>query len=337
MKKTLVLFAAVSLLFFSGCTSRQQTSNEAASYQPSTEVLTELTNIVNNLNVSLMRGDAALAPTFEEYVKTVRTISTSLETTIKKFETEVAKIKVPEKITLNLIGLKSLANELKLALRHTSAAPLITYEDFYKTVQATSTGIEKIISNIEPANSIDTASTTTVTVMVPENMEIYRQRMTEYAQVGGIDPLPSTKFIQKSIIVPYTSAIVKASAEAAIAGIPLGGGPDKAFVTYLKVTNDTVYILLNIDIDGWAGSSTTLAIIHPIIEKTLLLSPEIKKVVFDYAPEDKTAAVTDNEKYCTSFGEVCPQASNCETCGVTQSSSYASCHSKEFCDNAPLQ
>src|SRR3989339_1299522 len=150
MKKGLFLLVAISLLFFSGCTSKQQSSNNASSYKPSTEVLTELTNIVNDLNVSLMRGDAALAPTFEEYTKTVTKISTSLETTIRKFEAEVANKKVPEKITLNLIGLKSLANELKLAIKHTTAAPLITYEDFYKTVQATSTGLARIISNIEP-------------------------------------------------------------------------------------------------------------------------------------------------------------------------------------------
>ncbi|OGJ45946.1 hypothetical protein A2272_02965 [Candidatus Peregrinibacteria bacterium RIFOXYA12_FULL_33_12] len=47
---------------------------------------------------------------------------------------------------------------------------------------------------------------------------------------------------------------------------------------------------------------------------------------------------TDIETYCTSFGEICPQNENqCEFCGVTKVSSYASCHSKEFCKNTPMK
>lgn len=44
------------------------------------------------------------------------------------------------------------------------------------------------------------------------------------------------------------------------------------------------------------------------------------------------------EDYCTSFGEVCPQNDNrCESCGITKVSNYASCHSKEFCANTPVE
>lgn len=47
------------------------------------------------------------------------------------------------------------------------------------------------------------------------------------------------------------------------------------------------------------------------------------------------------EKHCTSFGEMCSQDSQdknlCEICGVTKASSYASCHSKEFCKNTPME
>lgn len=51
--------------------------------------------------------------------------------------------------------------------------------------------------------------------------------------------------------------------------------------------------------------------------------------------------IKDIESYCTSFGEMCSQDSQnenlCEICGVTKASSYASCHSKEFCKNTPFE
>lgn len=51
--------------------------------------------------------------------------------------------------------------------------------------------------------------------------------------------------------------------------------------------------------------------------------------------------IKDVEAYCTSFGEMCSQDSQnnnqCEICGVTKASSYASCHSKEFCKNTPFE
>ena len=47
--------------------------------------------------------------------------------------------------------------------------------------------------------------------------------------------------------------------------------------------------------------------------------------------------IKDIEAYCISFGEMCPQDSQnknlCGICGTTKVSSYASCHSKEFCKN----
>ena len=53
--------------------------------------------------------------------------------------------------------------------------------------------------------------------------------------------------------------------------------------------------------------------------------------------EVNNSKIADDEAYCASFGEICPQnESRCEFCGVTQASSYASCHSKEFCQNTPI-
>ncbi len=51
--------------------------------------------------------------------------------------------------------------------------------------------------------------------------------------------------------------------------------------------------------------------------------------------------IKDVEAYCTSFGEVCSENSQnknlCEICGDTKVSNYVSCHSKEFCQNTPIQ
>lgn len=47
----------------------------------------------------------------------------------------------------------------------------------------------------------------------------------------------------------------------------------------------------------------------------------------------------DFEAYCSSLSQkVCFQnEDNCEFCGDTKISSYASCHSKNFCKNTPME
>jgi len=130
-------------------------------------------------------------------------------------------------------------------------------------------------------------NTSVISIMVPENYDFYRQKMTQFVQEGGEDPLKTMKFIKKELNVPYTSDFVKASAQAAAEEIAPTGGPPKASIAYLKAQNGTAYVLLDIDLDSWAGASVSLAIIYPLIEKTLLQFPEINRVVFNYAPEDK--------------------------------------------------
>jgi len=138
------------------------------------------------------------------------------------------------------------------------------------------------------------AQTTTLTIMAPENPEEYRQAMTEFAQEGGDDPAKTWVFNKKEITVPYTDDPIKASANAAAQEFPTGGGPSKTEVIYLKIINGTAYVLMNIDIDGWAGVSVSLAIIHPVVEKTLLEFPEINKVIFDFAPGDSLETIDYN-------------------------------------------
>ena len=141
---------------------------------------------------------------------------------------------------------------------------------------------ESNITQNQPAKNFST-----ITIMIPENENIYKEKMTQFAQEGGEDPLKTIKFIEKKINIPYASDIIKASAQAAAEEIAPSGGPAKASIAYFKVQNGVAYALLDIDLDGWAGVSVSLAVIHPLVEKTLLQFSEINRVVFDYAPEDK--------------------------------------------------
>jgi heat shock protein HslJ len=126
---------------------------------------------------------------------------------------------------------------------------------------------------------------TTVTILVPSDIEEYQTQMTEYVQAGGTDPLQTTKFVKKEITIQETQDLIMASAQAAAAELKIGG-PGHASVSYLKIVDKTAYVVLDIDIDGWAGVSVSIAQVHPLVEKTLLQFPEIEKVVFDNAPEE---------------------------------------------------
>ena len=123
-----------------------------------------------------------------------------------------------------------------------------------------------------------------VTIMVPENESAYAD-----AVIGSnfiIDnPAYKWPFKKKTMNVPYSADIIRASAEAAAEEIPTKGGPAHATINYLKVENNIAYVLLNIDEDGWAGVSYSKALIHPLVEKTLMQFPQIKKIIWDNAPE----------------------------------------------------
>lgn len=132
------------------------------------------------------------------------------------------------------------------------------------------------------------SATSSVTIVVPDNDSLYKARMTGFVQEGGEDPVLQTTFIKKEVTVPYTTNIMKASAQAAAEDIypssVSAGGPGVDSVAYFRIRSDTAFILLGMDIDGWAGVSVAKAIVHPVVERTLLQFPEIKQVVFDSIP-----------------------------------------------------
>ena len=122
-----------------------------------------------------------------------------------------------------------------------------------------------------------------ISILVPENIDAYNKAMTNYLQEGGKNPLDKWLFVKKILSIPYTTDIIRASADAAAGELIT---QTKASVSYFKIQGDTAYVLLNIDLDGWAGVSVSIGRIHPLVEKTLLQFPQIKKVVFGFAPGD---------------------------------------------------
>lgn len=127
---------------------------------------------------------------------------------------------------------------------------------------------------------------TEITILVPSDVAAYEKAMTAYVQEGGQDPSKTWTFVKKTLSVPYTNDVIKASAQAAAEQLTPYGGPAKASVAYLKVKEGIAYVLLDIDLDGWAGVSVSLGKIHPLVEKTLLQFSQIKSVAFRFAPGD---------------------------------------------------
>lgn len=124
---------------------------------------------------------------------------------------------------------------------------------------------------------------TSVTVMVPTDIAGYDKAMTKYLQTGGKNPLTTWPFVKQAINTAYSIDIIRASANAAAGVLHT---QTVAKVAYMKIKSGTAYVLLNIDLDGWAGSSVATGRIHPLVEKTLLQFPQIKKVVFGFAKGD---------------------------------------------------
>ncbi len=130
----------------------------------------------------------------------------------------------------------------------------------------------------------------TASYVVPDNIADYVKKMDEYTSTGGKNPSLTWTYTTVQVSVPEASTTLAYAAEVAANQIKTGGGPGHVSVTHFKVIGETVYVLLNIDEDGWAGVSFAVNKIHPLVERTILLDPSIKKVVFGLPPELKASA-----------------------------------------------
>ena len=205
----------------------------------------------------------------------------SVDTTTIKL---LGKSSEPKSHDPNLVGGNAIETWTFIGLQKGSYQLVFNYKrPWLEEIQKT----EKIKLIVEQQNRSSTG-TSSITIMVPENDSAYKEKMTQFVQEGGENPLITTTFITKEITIPYTRDIIKASAQAAAEDIypasASAGGPGVDSMAYFKIRDDTAYILLNMDIDGWAGVSVAIAIVHPVVERTLLQFPEIKHVVFDSIP-----------------------------------------------------
>lgn len=154
-----------------------------------------------------------------------------------------------------------------------------------KTAETGDTNTQVQVNTTTSTPQVD-SSQTELTILVPDNLDAYRNAMNEYTSNGGENPSKNWPFIKKVITVPFTTDTVKASAEAAAEQISTHGGPTHASIAYLKIKDSMAYVLLDIDLDGWAGVSFSTNQIHPLVEKTLLQFSQIQNVKFGFAPGD---------------------------------------------------
>ncbi len=155
----------------------------------------------------------------------------------------------------------------------------------------TQTEVEKVFNQIlSTFKFTELAKQTTITILVPENIDNYTKELDKRYETNGFDAAKTLSanepFIKKQLNVPDTGDIIKESAQAAAEVIPTQGGIEGAAIVYYKIQNNTAYIMIRIQLDGWAGVSHSIAEIEPIIEKNLLQFPQIQYVVFDVAPGD---------------------------------------------------
>lgn len=120
-----------------------------------------------------------------------------------------------------------------------------------------------------------------VNILVPADRQRYGEMITGKQDFRAAAELP---FISKKVLVPYSRDLIRATAQAAARETPDQAGEG---VSYFKIQDGTAYVLLPMDCDGWAGVSFARACSHPIVERSLLQFKNIRRVVWDYAPNDK--------------------------------------------------
>jgi hypothetical protein len=138
------------------------------------------------------------------------------------------------------------------------------------------------------------AEITSVTIVVPEDLSVYDTEMNKFIFDGGANPLESLSFVKKVVSVATTTDVIKASAGASASYIKTQGGEMASKIEYFKIVDGTAYVVLGMQLNGWAGVSISFEKIKPLVEKTLLQFPEIKNVKFETAPGDSIEDLINN-------------------------------------------
>lgn len=149
-------------------------------------------------------------------------------------------------------------------------------------------GIEKEVQDVTSCEVIGNNSK--VTFMVPRDVEEYDRVMNDFLfGPGGQSPADDYEFVEKEVEVEISNYDLMhlAVSEATAVGL-LGSGPERGVVKYLEVERGTAYVVLDIDEDGWSGSSIAIGKIQPLVERTLKRFDEVDEVVFGYSDRSRS-------------------------------------------------
>ncbi|MCG3863607.1 MULTISPECIES: hypothetical protein [unclassified Photobacterium] len=120
---------------------------------------------------------------------------------------------------------------------------------------------------------------------LPVDIEKYTHAMALFSQEGGVNPYSTTQFKQTCHSLPQVEDKLAYIAEqSAQATLPY---PEAGKVLYFKQVDDTVYVVLEAQEDGWAGVSAAMAAAEPVITRNIQLNSSMKHVMFSYAPGDE--------------------------------------------------
>ncbi len=141
--------------------------------------------------------------------------------------------------------------------------------------------IEYSVPTTDPSATVDRMK---VNIFVPKDNVQYLSAMENFTVKGGKNPADTTIFTNEEIEVPYSADKIWASANAAARMYTRS--ENSPYVAYLKIVDQTAYIVLTLDLDINEGGPAAINQARPVVAKTLLQFAEIKDVRFGMAPED---------------------------------------------------
>lgn len=110
--------------------TKVEVTDPDTSYEPNKELTEALELAENELSMSLFRGDAELAPTYDEFITAVNKAQDDLEVALGLYDE-----KDPEGDLDDIIkNLESVNDKLSMSLLRGDAELAPTYEEFYKNI-----------------------------------------------------------------------------------------------------------------------------------------------------------------------------------------------------------
>lgn len=105
-------------------------------YSPSVNLKNALEEAENDLAMSLFRGDAELAPTYEEFIVNVNNAQDKLQAALEDYNEESEGKEVPDEVIDLLNNLETVNGDLSMSLLRGDAELAPTYSEFTETVRS---------------------------------------------------------------------------------------------------------------------------------------------------------------------------------------------------------